>query len=95
MEKYYPAQTNKDHVLVNITLSVMIGVDETEDDTPSDFCNRVREGIKQTTGGIIIASSIVAQKRINYLGSAREMLFKASGIKHNPLHNGEDDKKEK
>lgn len=74
MTKFYPHQKTKDHVLVNITLSVMIGVDETQDDTPPEFCNLVREAIKET-GGIILASSIVGQKRLHYKGSTREQII--------------------
>lgn len=93
-KQYYPNQTGKDHVLVNITMSVMIGVEETEDDAPSDFCNLVRECVK-STGGIILTSSIVAQKRLHYKGSSREEIMRAAGInKDHPLHFGEDEKKE-
>lgn len=84
--KYYAKGSGKDHILVNITLSVMIGVEEEEDDTPSDFCKLVREKIKET-GAVILTSSIVAQKRLHYKGSTREEIFKSSGIQKNPLDN--------
>jgi hypothetical protein len=84
--KYYAKGSGKDHVLVNITLSVMIGVEEEEDDAPREFCNMVRECIKET-GAVILASSIVGQKRLHYKGSSREEIFKASGIQNNPLDN--------
>lgn len=95
MNKYYPKQTDKDHVLVEITMAVMIGVDELEDDTPNDFCNQVREGVRNT-GAIVLTSSIVGKKRLNFQGSAREMLAKdAETNKDNPLHSGGDKEKEK
>jgi hypothetical protein len=93
--KFYPKHQDRDHVLVQITLSVMIGVEEEEEDLPGEFTNLVREKVKET-GAIILTSSIVPQKRRNYLGSAREGIMRAAGLnKNHPLHIEEDKEKEK
>jgi len=82
MPNFYPYQADKDHVLVNINLSVMIGVNPGDEDIPREFCDLLREHIK-ATGAVILASSIVNGKRMNYIGSAREKII---NDKENPLN---------
>jgi len=81
--KFKPNATN-DHVLVNISMSVFIGVDEESDDLPSEFCEAVRNAVK-STGANIVTSSIANRKRQRYLGTAREILDKFPDT--NTFHN--------
>lgn len=86
LPKYYPKQAGKDHVVVNIIMTVIIGVEELEDDTPSEFCDQVRALIKET-GAIPLTTSISSQKRMPYKGSPREQIIQdAKENKDHPLH---------
>lgn len=64
-----------DHVLIQVNMSISIGVSEELDDLPPGFTDALRAAI-QTTGADIIASSIVPKHRQKYLSTAREILMK-------------------
>jgi len=53
----------RDHVAINVTLSILIGVDENDDDLPVGFSAILRSKIEET-GAKIVTSSIVPQKRL-------------------------------
>jgi hypothetical protein len=66
-----------DHVLIQVTMSISIGVAQEFDDLPPGFTDALKDAIK-STGADIIAGSIVPKHRQKYLSTAREILNKIS-----------------
>lgn len=74
--KWLRSETN-DHVLVELTIHVAIGVDESQDDIPNGFSNDVHNALKDLGIGVI-TSSIVPRHRQKFNATAREIFAKYS-----------------
>jgi hypothetical protein len=76
MGKWARTETN-DHVLIEVTMFIAIGVPEELGDLPSSFTHDLREAVKSTGAGII-TSSISPRHRQKFHSTAREILSQFS-----------------
>ena len=79
MNRWARTETN-DHVLIEVTLFIAIGVPEELDDLPPGFTDALKTAVK-STGADIITSSIIPKHRQLYKSTAREILSKFSATK--------------